>query len=40
VAVVMPLFGRLIDRGRWDAAFLLAAVVPMAGYLLWKEGSA
>ena len=40
VAVVMPLFGRLIDRGRWDAAFLLAAVVPMAGYLLWKKGSA
>ncbi len=35
VAVVMPLFGRLIDRGRWDTAFLLAAVVPAAGYLLW-----
>jgi ACS family hexuronate transporter-like MFS transporter len=36
VAVVMPLFGRLIDRGRWDAAFLLAAMVPLAGYLLWR----
>jgi len=35
VAVVMPVFGRLIDRGRWDAAFLLAAVLPPAGWLLW-----
>jgi MFS transporter, ACS family, hexuronate transporter len=35
VAVVMPVFGRLIDRGRWDAAFLLTAVLPAAGFLLW-----
>jgi ACS family hexuronate transporter-like MFS transporter len=35
VALVMPLFGRLIDRARWDGAFLLAAVVPALGYLLW-----
>ncbi len=35
VAVVMPLFGRLIDLGRWDAAFLLAGVVPGLGYLQW-----
>jgi ACS family hexuronate transporter-like MFS transporter len=35
VAVAMPLFGRLIDHHRWDAAFLLAAVVPALGYLLW-----
>ncbi|MFB3777814.1 MAG: MFS transporter [Bryobacteraceae bacterium] len=35
VAVVMPVFGRLIDRSRWDAAFLLAAALPAAGYLIW-----
>jgi MFS family permease len=35
VAVVMPLFGRLVDRNRWDAAFLLASVLPLAGYILW-----
>ncbi len=35
VAVAMPMFGRLVDRGRWDAAFLLAAVLPLAGYGLW-----
>jgi ACS family hexuronate transporter-like MFS transporter len=43
VAVVMPVFGRLIDRGRWDAAFLLAAALPAAGYLAWlainRDGS-
>ncbi|MGQ9633506.1 MAG: MFS transporter [Bryobacteraceae bacterium] len=35
VAVAMPLFGRLIDAGRWDAAFALAATAPAAGLLLW-----
>jgi len=35
VAVVMPVFGRLIDLGRWDKAFLLTAVVPGIGYLFW-----
>ena len=35
VAVAMPIFGRLFDRGRFDAGFLLAAIVPLAGYALW-----
>ncbi len=35
VAVAMPLLGRLIDRHRWDVAFLLAAVLPAVGYLFW-----
>jgi ACS family hexuronate transporter-like MFS transporter len=35
VALIMPVFGRLIDRGRWDIAFLLAALVPGIGFLLW-----
>ncbi len=35
VACVMPLFGRLIDHGRWEAAFLLAACCPATGYTLW-----
>jgi ACS family hexuronate transporter-like MFS transporter len=35
VAVVMPVFGRLIDNGRWDAAFLLAATLPAAGCIVW-----
>ncbi len=35
VAVVMPVFGRLIDQSRWNAAFLLAATLPAAGCLAW-----
>lgn len=35
VAVAMPLFGKLIDAARWDAAFAAAAVAPAAGWLLW-----
>ena len=35
VAVAMPVFGRLFDRGRFDAGFALAAVFPAAGYLVW-----
>lgn len=35
VAVAMPLFGKLIDAGRWDAAFAAAAAAPAAGCLLW-----
>ncbi|MEK7407023.1 MAG: MFS transporter [Acidobacteriota bacterium] len=43
VAVSMPVFGRLFDLGRWDAAFLLAAALPVAGYAIWlgiNRGSA
>ncbi len=36
VALVMPLFGRFIDHARWDAAFLLAAVLPLAGFTCWR----
>ncbi len=35
VAVVMPVFGRLFDEGAWAAAFALAAMIPVAGYLFW-----
>ncbi len=35
VAVAMPVFGRLFDLRRWDAAFLLAAALPVMGYLVW-----
>jgi MFS family permease len=35
VAVAMPLFGKLIDLKRWDVAFLLAAVLPVVGYVCW-----
>jgi hypothetical protein len=31
----MPLFGRLIDYHRWDIAFLIAAVAPVAGHAYW-----
>jgi ACS family hexuronate transporter-like MFS transporter len=36
VALVMPVFGRLLDRGAWDAAFLLAALLPAAGFAGWR----
>ncbi len=35
VALVMPVFGRLFDLHRYDAAFLLAAAFPVAGYAGW-----
>ena len=35
VALFMPVAGRLFDGGRYDTAFLVAALVPVAGYLLW-----
>lgn len=36
VAVIMPLFGRLFDLGRYDAAFALAAALPALGYAIWR----
>ena len=36
VALAMPVFGRLFDENRFDAAFLLAAAFPMAGYAAWS----
>lgn len=35
VALVMPYFGRLFDRHDYALAFLLAALFPVAGTLLW-----
>ncbi len=35
VAVVMPMFGRLLDLHWWDAAFGLAALLPVAGFVGW-----
>lgn len=35
VAVAMPIFGTLVDRGRWDIAFVAAAIVPGVGYFAW-----
>jgi ACS family hexuronate transporter-like MFS transporter len=36
VAVVMPVFGRLFDQGRYDTAFALATVFPLLGYAGWR----
>jgi ACS family hexuronate transporter-like MFS transporter len=35
VAVFMPYIGRLFDDGRFDVAFSISAVIPIAGWLLW-----
>lgn len=35
VAVFMPYAGRLFDGGRYETAFLVAALVPVAGFVLW-----
>jgi ACS family hexuronate transporter-like MFS transporter len=40
VAVIMPVFGRLFDLGRWHEAFALAAVFPVAGYAVWLWANA
>jgi ACS family hexuronate transporter-like MFS transporter len=36
VALVMPVFGRLFDQGRYDAAFALATAFPLVGYAGWR----
>ena len=35
VAITMPYFGHLLDRKAYDAAFLLAAAIPVVGLLFW-----
>jgi len=35
VAVIMPVAGRLFDEKAYGAAFLLAAVFPVAGWAIW-----
>lgn len=36
-ALTAPLFGRLFDQHRYDAAFLLAALFPVMGYWIWAR---
>ncbi|MCP5118248.1 MAG: MFS transporter, partial [bacterium] len=36
VALLMPVFGRLLDLARYDLAFGLATLCPVAGYLIWR----
>jgi ACS family hexuronate transporter-like MFS transporter len=35
LGLMMPFFGRLFDQRRFDEAFLIAAAVPMVGYVGW-----
>jgi ACS family hexuronate transporter-like MFS transporter len=35
VAIIMPVFGRMFDRQLYEAAFLLATGLPVAGFVLW-----
>jgi hypothetical protein len=35
VALVMPVFGRLFDRGHYGTAFTIAACAPPIGWLGW-----
>jgi ACS family hexuronate transporter-like MFS transporter len=37
VALVMPVFGRLFDLAQYDAAFGLAAMFPLLGYVGWRS---
>jgi MFS transporter, ACS family, hexuronate transporter len=36
MALLMPLFGRLFDRGDYGVAYAIAASLPMFGWLGWK----
>jgi len=36
VALAMPLFGWLLDRGAFAAAYAIATACPLAGWLLWR----
>jgi ACS family hexuronate transporter-like MFS transporter len=36
MAVMMPVFGRLFDRGAYGTAYGLAATAPVVGWLLWR----
>jgi hypothetical protein len=35
-AILAPVFGRLFDLGRYDAAFALAAIFPALGYAIFR----
>jgi ACS family hexuronate transporter-like MFS transporter len=36
IALVMPVFGRLFDRGEYGVAYSIAAAVPVLGWVLWR----
>ena len=36
VAMVMPLFGHLFDAGHYGTLFVIAALSPVAGFLIWS----
>lgn len=35
VAILMPYFGRLLDQDRFEGAFLVATLIPLAGFSFW-----
>lgn len=35
VALAMPWFGRMMDARAWQASFLAATAIPVAGFVLW-----
>jgi ACS family hexuronate transporter-like MFS transporter len=35
IAIISPIFGRMFDRKMYDESFLLAAILPVVGYVLW-----
>jgi len=35
VALSMPWFGRMMDARAWQAGFLAATLVPLAGFAIW-----
>jgi hypothetical protein len=37
---MMPWFGRMFDHAQYASAFQIAAVFPIAGYMLWRALSA
>ncbi len=39
MTIVLPLFGRFFDGGRYGQAFLLAACAPPVGWLLWSAST-
>jgi ACS family hexuronate transporter-like MFS transporter len=36
VAIMMPFFGRMFDHSQYALAFQIAALFPIAGYVLWR----
>jgi hypothetical protein len=36
VAAAMPVFGRLFDQRNYSAAFAIASLIPLLGYVSWR----